>query len=93
MIKSLKIGGERVPVKYKTMDEPDAGEYEPETGSISIQKTLKCHEHDETLIHEMVHALQHITSLRHLGLSDEAWEMIAGEVGKAVADNFFILPR
>jgi hypothetical protein len=92
-MKSLKIAGENVPLKYKSMSEDEAGEYDCDTARITIRKDLKDHEHDETVVHETVHALQHLSSLRHVGISDDVWEIIAGEVGRAVADNWILVPR
>lgn len=72
MSRSLKIAGERVPLKYRKLDDPDAGEYHPETGTIVVRKDLpkQGQEHDETVVHETVHAIQHLSSLRHVGISD-----------------------
>lgn len=93
-MKSLKISGENVPLKYKNMDENDAGEYIPEKGEIILRKDLKEHEHDETLVHEMVHAVEHLSSLRHVrSITPDTWEVIAGELGRAIADNFILIPR
>jgi hypothetical protein len=94
-MRKLKISGERVPFKYRKMAEEDAGEYDTESASITIRKDLKpqSQEHDETVVHETVHAIQHLSSLRHVGISDETWEIISGEVGRAVADNWILVPR
>lgn len=89
----LKISGELVPLKYIDMVEEDAGEYQPEKAIITIRKDLKDQEHDETVVHETVHAVQHLSSLRHVRISDEIWEVIAGELGRAVADNWILIPR
>lgn len=93
MAKPLKIAGEKVPLKYKTLPPEDAGEYDPEKSVITIRKGLSRTEHDATVVHEMVHALQFLSSLRHLGLSDDAWEMIAGEVGNAVGENYKLVRK
>lgn len=93
MAKQLKIAGEKVPLKYKKLHFEDAGEYNPETSVITIRKGLPRTEHDATVVHEIVHALQFLSSLRHLGLSDDAWEMIAGEVGNAVGDNYKLIRK
>jgi hypothetical protein len=93
MIKKLKIAGENIPVKYKEMHEDDAGEYLPEEGVIVLRNDLKADEHDETIIHEIVHVVEHCSSLRHVRIPAEVWEIIAGEVGRAVADNFILIPK
>lgn len=93
MIKFLKISSEKVPVKYSRLDENDAGEYDTEESCIRIKKGLSRHEHDETIVHEMVHAIQYLSSLRHSGISEDVWEIIAGEVGRAVADNFKLIEK
>jgi hypothetical protein len=93
MLKSLKIAGDTVPVKYKKLPPEDAGEYDTYHNTITLRKGLPRDEHDETIVHEMVHALQSLSSLRHLGISEDAWEMICGEVGRAVAQNFKLIPK
>lgn len=93
-MKRLKISGESVPIKYVAMAEDDAGEYLPEKGIILIRKDLKADEHDETLVHEIVHAVEHLSSLRHVrNITPDTWEVIAGELGRAVADNFILIPK
>lgn len=86
-----------VPVNYAELEENDAGGYYPEEDEIAVTKDLlkRNHreEHDETITHEIVHALQFKSSLRHLGISDDAWEVICGEVGRAVAQNFLLQPK
>lgn len=93
MIKNLKIAGDSVPVKYKKMDTFDAGEYNDETDCITMQKGLTREEHDSTIVHEIVHALQCKSSLRHLGISADAWEIIAGEVGTTIGGNFKLVQK
>lgn len=93
MIKSIKISGEIVPVHYEKDTEDSAGWYETTESSITIKKGLSRDEHDETMVHEMVHALEHLSSLRHLDIKPEVWEIIAGEIGRAVANNFKLIKK
>jgi hypothetical protein len=91
MSKSLKISGEEVLLVYKKLPKDQAGQYED--GVIQMCTSLKSKDHDETLVHEIVHAVESLSSLRHTNISPDTWEIIAGEIGRAIADNFVLHKR
>lgn len=82
---------------YEELPDEDAGGYIPEDDKIEVSDVLlkRRHreEHDETLVHEIVHAIQFKSSLRHVRIPEETWEVICGEVGRAVAQNFLLTPK
>lgn len=93
MVKSLKIGREIVPVKHKDLSGQDRdGEYFPETNHIEMHTNLGDN-YDCIMIHEIVHAVQENTSLRHTSIPDDVWEVIAHEVSVAISDNFILIPK
>ena len=94
MIKLLKISGTEINIKeIDTTHEDFEGRFCPPTNSIEMGKDLQDTAYDKTLIHEMVHAITHNTSLIHTSVHPDVWEVIAHEFSEALCNNFKLVKK
>ncbi len=89
MIRTLKILGERIKVKYKDLNpENICGRYSYDSKTIEVNSKLDKHIQDVTLIHEVIHATIHRAGINNAQLSADLEEIICDQVAKVIVENF-----
>lgn len=91
MIRTLKILGDKISVKYKDLNaENICGKYSYDKKTIEINNKLDKSIQDITLIHELIHATIHRAGVNNAQLSADLEEIICDQVAKVITENFIL---
>ena len=85
-MRQFDVYGKKVKVNTQSLDKL-FGEFDRHLYTITLDKGLDEHTKQITLLHELIHAILHRTSI-HIELSDELEELICDNIAKCFCENF-----